>query len=73
MMKKRSLIIIFLLIIFVALLSIKTEAKSYYIKNMDIQSTIIDNGDLEIEQTLEYVFNGEYNGIYMTIPVRIWK
>ena len=37
---------------------------------MQIEATIQDNGDLKIEQTLKYVFNGEYNGIYITIPTK---
>ena len=28
----------------------------------------MEDGNLEIEQTLKYVFNGSYNGIYITIP-----
>lgn len=46
----------------------KVEAKSYYIENMDIQASIKDNGSVDIEQTLTYKFDGQYNGIYITIP-----
>ena len=48
----------------------KVQAKSYYIDEMDIKATILENGDVEVEQTLEYSFNGEYNGIYITIPLQ---
>ena len=48
----------------------KVQAKSYYIEEMDIQATILENGDVEVEQTLEYSFNGDYNGIYITIPTK---
>ena len=59
-------IIITIAVIFI--LQTKVEAKSYYIENMDIKATLQESGDLEIEQTLEYSFNGDYNGIYITIP-----
>ena len=59
-------IIIFLAILF--LLQLKVQAKSYYIDDMEIHATILDNGNLEVEQTMEYVFNGSYNGIFINIP-----
>lgn len=35
---------------------------------MDIQASIKDDGSVDIEQTLTYKFDGQYNGIYITIP-----
>ena len=35
-----------------------------------IKATVLENGDLEVEQILEYSFNGDYNGIYITIPTK---
>ena len=35
----------------------KVQAKSYYIDDMNIQAIVLENGDLEIEQTLKYTFN----------------
>ena len=37
---------------------------------MQIEATVQDNGNLQVEQTLKYAFNGEYNGIYITIPTK---
>ena len=71
-MKLKNKIIIIL--VFVAIIitgkATKVQAKSYYIDDMKIQATVQKNGDLEIEQTLKYNFNGEYNGIYVTIPTK---
>jgi hypothetical protein len=71
-MKLKNKIIIML--VFVAIIitgkATKVQAKSYYIDDMKIQATVQKNGDLEIEQTLKYNFNGEYNGIYVTIPTK---
>ena len=71
-MKKQIKILISLIAILLTILIFeqKVQAKSYYIEEMDIQATIQENGDLEVEQTLEYAFNGNYNGIYITIPTK---
>ena len=71
-MKVKTKVIVGLLVIifFILITNTKVQAKSYYIDDMQIEATIQDNGDLKIEQTLKYVFNGEYNGIYITIPTK---
>lgn len=71
-MKKQIKILISLIAILITILMLeqKVQAKSYYIEEMDIQATIQENGHLEVEQTLEYSFNGDYNGVYLTIPTK---
>ena len=71
-MKKKLKILIGLIIIIATIFILQTtaEAKSYYIEDMNIQATVLNNGDVEVEQTLEYSFNGNYNGIYITIPTQ---
>ena len=69
-LKTKLIIILFLSTIFLLLSKTEVKAKSYYIDDMNIQATIQSNGDLQIEQTLKYVFNGDYNGIYITIPTK---
>ena len=67
-MKKKIIMTLILLVSILIIFQIKVQAKSYYIENMEINASILDNGDVDIEQTLEYSFNGNYNGIYITIP-----
>ena len=69
-LKKKILMIILLFFVFVFGSKLQVQAKSYYIDDMKIQATIMEDGNLEIEQTLKYVFNGSYNGIYITIPTK---
>lgn len=66
--KKLIAIIIFIAIIL--LFQTKVEAKSYYIDEMNIKATVLNNGDVEVEQILTYSFDGSYNGIYITIPTQ---
>ena len=67
-MKKniKQLVIFLTILIAIIFIQNKVEAKSYYIKNMDIQANVNMDGSVDIEQTLTYNFNGEYNGIYIT-------
>ena len=55
-------------IITIIILQNKVEANSYSIENMNIKATIKEDGSVDVEQMLEYKFNGKYNGIYITIP-----
>lgn len=70
MRKVKIIIGLIISIVVLLLLQTKVEAKSYYIEEMDIQATILKNGDVEIEQILTYSFDGSYNGIYITIPTQ---
>ena len=58
--------------VFLILLPIVVKAKSYSIEQMDIDATIQPNGDLKVEQSITYDFDGSYNGIYLTIPYEIY-
>ena len=62
-LKTKLIIILFLSTIFLLLSKTEVKAKSYYIDDMNIQATIQSNGDLQIEQTLKYVFNGDRQGV----------
>lgn len=42
--------------------------KSYSIDNMDIQATIESDGSVNVKQKMTYTFEGNYNGVYVTIP-----
>ena len=69
-MKTRNKLLFFLALVVIFILGNKTkvQAATCYIDNLNLQATIQENGDLEIEQTLQYVFNGYHSGIYINIP-----
>ena len=62
--------IIILAIVFIAILFIAKDvkAKDYSIDEIDIQGTVNTDGSLSVEETIRYSFDGQYNGIYITIP-----
>jgi uncharacterized membrane protein len=43
------------------------EDRSYYIENYQITASIDQNGDMFVDETLDYVFDGSFNGIYRTL------
>lgn len=73
MKTKISIKTILFILVFTALIIFtnKVQAKSYEIKNMDIQATVEKNGSVSIKQEMTYKFNGEYNGIYIDIPDQV--
>ena len=72
-MKKKVKLLGIILFAFIILFISKNtvQAKSYKIKNMDIQATINQDGSVSIEQELTYKFSGSYNGIYIDIPYNL--
>jgi uncharacterized membrane protein len=43
------------------------EDRSYFIENYQISARINENGDMLVDETLDYVFDGSFNGIYRTL------
>ena len=66
--KMKKLMLIIIVAIGIIFIQNKVEAKSYHIEDMDIQASINQDGSVAVEQTLTYKFNGQYNGIYITVP-----
>ena len=70
--KKRIRLVIFLLVFALFFIFNKeTYAKSYSVENMQISANILENGDLQVNQKIEYKFNGAYNGIYIDVPCNL--
>jgi uncharacterized membrane protein len=43
------------------------EDRSYFIENYQISARVNENGDMLVDETLDYVFDGSFNGIYRTL------
>lgn len=43
------------------------EDRSYYIESYQISARVNENGDMLVDETLDYVFDGSFNGIYRTL------
>lgn len=70
-MNKRKIWITLFTFFVVLFITNISYGKSYSIDDIDIQATILKNGSVNIKQKMTYTFNGEYNGIYVTIPCEL--
>ena len=52
--KTKAIISLLVIILFILITNTKVQAKSYYIDDMQIEATVQDNGNLQVEQTLKY-------------------
>ena len=65
---KKNKIIFFAFLFLFFIVNKEIYAKSYKINDMQIDAVVEENGDLQINQKIQYNFNGVYNGIYIDIP-----
>ncbi|NLZ48101.1 MAG: DUF2207 domain-containing protein [Clostridiales bacterium] len=65
-MKKVVAVLLFFSI-FLSPFIVKADSKSYTIENLVVNSTILRNGDVYVEEELTYYFNGDFNGIYRNL------
>lgn len=69
-MKKRHIFFtIFLLIILIGISNNKSEA-SFYIQNFEINSEVLNNGDMKIEENITYYSTEKKNGVTREINVK---
>ena len=72
-LQKSILKLLLCIIAFITMLLINNNsyARSYSIKDMNIQATVLDDGSVNVKQSITYNFKGSYNGIYITIPYNL--
>lgn len=67
--KKLITTLLFLFILCTLQTTITTFAttREYYIDNLNINAEILENGDVEVNETLEYSFSGDFNGVFRNL------
>ena len=78
MKKEYKIAIIILLIISFAIIGClwlleNNIIRNYYIKDFTIDVNIEKDGDIQVKEDTTYRFNGQYNGITITIPTNVSK
>ncbi|GAA0815624.1 DUF2207 family protein [Clostridium tertium] len=66
-MMKKVLIIFSVIFILIAPKSVYANTKEYFVDKLNIEAQILDNGDVVINEIIEYRFNGDFNGIYRNL------
>lgn len=61
---KRFLAVLLFFGFFLSPFIVKADSKNYSIENLVVNSTILKNGDVYVEEEITYNFNGDFNGIY---------
>ena len=68
-MKKIILTLITLFLIFIPI-NVSADSRTYIINDLSINALIKENGDIYIDETFTYIFDGEFNGIYIDLNLK---
>lgn len=66
-MIKKVLVIFSIIFILIAPKSVYATDKEYFINKLNIEAQILNNGDVVINEVIEYRFDGDFNGIYRNL------
>lgn len=66
---KKFLFFIGILLILIVPKSVYAEDKEYFIDKLNIEAEILNNGDVVINELIEYRFNGNFNGVYRNLEL----
>ena len=64
---KKIITFIMLMIIFVTPNKAFASTGDYFIDNLDINAQILPSGDVEVNETIKYRFEGDFNGIFRNL------
>lgn len=64
---KKLLTILTIIIILITSKSVLADNREYFIDNLNINAQILANGDVVVNEILQYRFDGEFNGIYRNL------
>ena len=64
---KKLLTILTIIIILITPKNVLADNREYFIDNLNINAQILPNGDVVVNEILQYRFDGEFNGIYRNL------
>ena len=64
---KKLLTILTIIFILISPKSALADNREYFIDNLNINAQILENGDVVVNEILQYRFDGEFNGIYRNL------
>lgn len=64
---KKLLIILTIIFVLISPKSVLADNREYFIDNLNINAQILPNGDVVVNEILQYRFDGEFNGIYRNL------
>ena len=67
---KKLITIIFTIFILIGGKEVFAVNKEYSIDSLDVDATILNNGDVQVNEVMEYNFHGEFNGILRDLKTK---
>ncbi|MGG7214774.1 DUF2207 family protein [Clostridium nigeriense] len=64
---KKVWVIFLMIFILMAPQSVYADNKEYFVDKLNIEAQILNNGDVVVNEIIEYRFNGDFNGIYRNL------
>ena len=64
---KKLLTILTIIFVLISPKSALADNREYFIDNLNINAQILPNGDVVVNEILQYRFDGEFNGIYRNL------
>jgi hypothetical protein len=64
---KKLFVILTMIFILIAPKSVYADNKEYFVDKLNIEAQILNNGDVVVNEIIEYRFNGDFNGIYRNL------
>lgn len=66
---KKVLVVLSIIFILITPKSVYANNKEYFVDKLNIEAQILNNGDVVINEIIEYRFNGDFNGIYRNLDL----
>lgn len=66
---KKVLVVLSIIFILITPKSVYANNKEYLVDKLNIEAEILNNGDVVINEIIEYRFNGDFNGIYRNLDL----
>ena len=66
---RRLVTILTVIIILIVPKSIYGSSREYFIDKLNIEAQILNNGDVTVNEIIEYRFQGDFNGVYRNLEL----
>ncbi|WP_195990257.1 DUF2207 domain-containing protein [Clostridium sp. D53t1_180928_C8] len=66
---RKLLVILSLVFMLIAPTSVYGTSREYFIDKLNVEAVILDNGDVVVNEIMDYRFNGQFNGVYRNLAL----
>ena len=66
---RKLLVILSLVFMLIAPTSVYGTSREYFIDKLNVEAVILDNGDVVVNEIMDYRFNGQFNGVHRNLAL----